>query len=510
MKKILSEWKLTILGGLAILLIAFGLRLYNLTLVPVFVDEAIYIRWSQIMINESTLRFIPLSDGKQPFFMWATMAPLKLFSDPLFAGRFVSVLAGMGTLIGVFAVSYYLFRSQKAALLASFVYAISPFTVFFDRLALVDSMLSLFGIWTFFFALITFETKRLDMAMITGFILGLAALTKSPALFFALLLPSIAIFTIKKPLHLIKLVGLLFVIYLIAFCMYNILRLGPNFHLLSLRNYDYVYPYVHIFEKPLDPFKGHIGGIWNYFVLLLPLPAFFLALEAAAVNFKSNFKKIILLTIWSAFPILVMAEYSKVVTARYIFFVIPYIFILASSAFLAKGKWVMKLAVLTVVGFFAFSLFFDAKLLTNPAEAPLPHGERNGYLEEWTAGQGIFEVANFIKEEHGKNPTKKIVVGTEGYFGTLPNGLEMYLEGVDNVVVIGVGLGIREIHPSLKESKEAGNKTYLLVNQSRLSEDPDKIGLKLISSYPKPKRKVGSKEYNEKGPQETLYFFEVQ
>ncbi|OGM79928.1 hypothetical protein A2361_01670 [Candidatus Woesebacteria bacterium RIFOXYB1_FULL_40_26] len=510
MKKIISEWKWGILGGLAILLLALFLRLYNLTLLPVFVDEAIYIRWSQIMINESTLRFIPLSDGKQPLFMWATMGALKLFSDPLFAGRFISVLAGVGTLVGVFAVSYYLFKSPKVALIASFIYALSPFAVFFDRLALVDSLLSFFGIWTFFFALVTFETRRLDMAMITGFILGLAALTKSPALFFAVLLPAVAIFTIKKPLHLIKLAGLFTVIYLIAFAMYNILRLGPNFHLLSLRNFDYVYPYSHFLERPLDPFKGHMGGIWNYFILLLPLPVFFLALGGIVVNFRLNFKKIALLTIWGIFPILVIAEYSKVVTARYIFFVLPFIFILAASAFLTKEKWTMKLVILTLLGFGVFSIFFNWKLLTKPEEAGLPHGERNGYLEEWTAGQGIVEIANFVKEEHVKNPTKKIVVGTEGYFGTLPNGLEMYLEGVENVVVIGVGLGIREIPTSLKESKEAGNKTYLVVNQSRLSENPDNMGLKLISSYPKPLRKVGSKEYSEKGPQETLFFFEVK
>lgn len=510
MKKIFGEWKWTILGGLAIFLLALGIRLYNLTIIPVFVDEAIYIRWSQIMINESTLRFIPLSDGKQPLFMWATMGALKVFSDPLFAGRLVSVLTGIGTLVGVFAVSYHLFKSQKIALIAGFLYALSPFTVFFDRLALVDSMLSFLGIWTFFFALITFESRRLDMAMITGFILGLAALTKSPALFFAVLLPGVAIFTIKKPLHLIKLVGHLLVIYLIAFGMYNILRLGPNFHLLSARNFDYVYPYAHIFEKPLDPFMGHIKGIWNYFVLLLPLPAFLLALEAAVVNFKSNFKKITLLAIWGLVPILVIAEYSKVVTARYIFFVIPYIFILASSAFLAKEKWMTKLAILTLLGFGAFSIFFNWKLLTKPEGAPLPHGERNGYFEEWTAGQGIKEVANFVKNEHAQKPEHKIVVGTEGYFGTLPNGLEMYLDGVDNVVVIGIGLGIREIPQSLKESKAAGNRTYLLINKSRLSEEPDKLGLKLIFSHPKPLRTVGSKEYNEKGPQETLYFFELK
>jgi len=49
---------------LAVLAIGyFILRLPNLTLQPIFADEAIYIRWAQVMRAESTLRFLPLSDG---------------------------------------------------------------------------------------------------------------------------------------------------------------------------------------------------------------------------------------------------------------------------------------------------------------------------------------------------------------------------------------------------------------------------------------------------------------
>ena len=69
----------------------FALRLPNLTLQPIFADEAIYIRWAQVMRAEPTLRFLSLSDGKTPLFMWAMIPFLKVFSDPLFAGRFLSV-----------------------------------------------------------------------------------------------------------------------------------------------------------------------------------------------------------------------------------------------------------------------------------------------------------------------------------------------------------------------------------------------------------------------------------
>ena len=49
-----------------ILVFYFLSRLINLNSLPVFGDEAIYVRWAQIIKSVDTLRFIPLTDGKQP------------------------------------------------------------------------------------------------------------------------------------------------------------------------------------------------------------------------------------------------------------------------------------------------------------------------------------------------------------------------------------------------------------------------------------------------------------
>src|SRR5574343_1375587 len=98
MKKFLiKNWAYLISGLLIVSL--YSLRFYHLTILPVFADEAIYIRWAQVMKAEETLRFLPLSDGKQPLFMWVIIPFLKLISDPLIAGRIVSVLCGLGTMV---------------------------------------------------------------------------------------------------------------------------------------------------------------------------------------------------------------------------------------------------------------------------------------------------------------------------------------------------------------------------------------------------------------------------
>ncbi len=210
----------------------------------------------------------------------------------------------------------------------------------------------------------------------------------------------------------------------------------------------------------------------------------------------------IVLTIWFIGPIFVQSEYAKVLTARYILFSIPFLIVLASSAFLEERKNFVNFLTVVLAFFVAQALLFDYQLLTNPAKANLPRGERSGYLEEWTAGQGIRETAFYIQNYQAQNPGKKIVVGTEGYFGTLPDGLQAYLNNDRKITVIGVGLNFTDIPKPLLESRAAGNATYLLINNDRFKGDPKKEELKLIAQYPKADRPNGTRQ--------SLLFFELK
>jgi len=484
------------------LVVIFGLliRLVNLTSLPVFADEAIYIRWAQVMRAEQTLRFLPLSDGKQPLFMWVVIPFLKIFSDPLMAGRIVSVLTGVVTIIGVFCLTKLLFDDNRTAFLAALMATVTPFLVFFDRLALADSMLAMFGIWTLFFAVKTTTTLRLDFAMLGGFALSGALLTKSPALFFAILLPTALIMVktkgkVRRRLEVyFKAIFLLGVTLLIGYGMYNILRLGPNFQLLSSRNQDYVFPFSHLFQSPFNPFFGHFKDFWGYLWLMGPFPLVILSLAGLVRGLKSNFRSTILILLWFILPLLADLEYAKVFTARYVLYVIPFLIVLASLSIRKLENRKEKIMGVVFGIMVIWSLWIDGLYLFNIEAAPLPRSERSGYLEEWTAGYGIKEASLFLRSKEKAEPEKKIVVGTEGYFGTLPDGLQMYLNDRPQITVIGVGLGIDKIPKSLAESSAAGNLTYLLINQSRLKVDPTEIGLTVISAYPKAKRPDGSND----------------
>ena len=166
----------------------FFSRLQNLTSIPVFCDEGIYIRWSQIIKTEETLRFLPQTDGKQPLFMWLNAASIKFINDPLVSGRIISVFAGFGLILGLFFLTaivlafnskeknIWRFISQSIkdnfypAIFTSLLYCLIPFTFFFDRLALADTLLSFFGLISLILSLLLAKYPRLDLAIILGFV----------------------------------------------------------------------------------------------------------------------------------------------------------------------------------------------------------------------------------------------------------------------------------------------------------------------------------------------------
>ena len=122
------------------------------------------------------------------------------------------------------------------------------------------------------------------------------------------------------------------------------------------------------------------------------------------------------------------------------------------------------------------ALYFDFLLLTDIAKAPLPREERKGYLEDWTAGYGLKEIAQFLDAQSQK---EDLVVGTEGAFGTLPDGLQIYLDKNRKVTVIGGG---NQVSDQIKNTA-FDHPTFFVANRSRYSSFEG--NLELIREYPK-------------------------
>jgi 4-amino-4-deoxy-L-arabinose transferase-like glycosyltransferase len=469
------------------LLLYFFLRLQHLTSIPVFGDEAIYIRWSQLIKNVETLRFIPLTDGKQPLFMWITAASFKFLSDPLVAGRIISVISGALIMVSLYTFSLIFYNYQIAAI-SSLIYLLLPFSFFFDRLALPDNLLSSLGFTSLLLSFLLARYPRLDISMILGFILGLAWLTKSPAIYFVVL--SIITFVLYRKNN-IKKVYFPVLSSIIAFGIYNILRLGPQFHQIALRNRDYIWSLSDIFKHPLDPLVPHLKDIITIYFQYISLPLIIISLIGIYLSKKILYahKKPNIIILWWILPLIANAAMAKVFTARYILFTLPplilllsfgiYYFLLGTSAFF-KSK-ILQLLVLIV--FFSLNIYWIYRISYLPFYTILPSTE-SGYLSQWTSGWGIKDFAIYLKE---RASVANVIVGTEGYFGTLPDGLQIYTDGVKQLTIFGVGLDLNKVPEKLIDARNHGDEVYLMMNRSRLQLIPGESDkLDLIRFFDKP------------------------
>jgi len=446
------------MGFIGLITLFLLTRLPNLLILPIFADEAIYIRWAQL-INQGKI-FIPLSDGKTPLFMWLLAPLLRLGADPLLTGRILSVTAGLVTVMGIYFLAKKLF-DQPTALWAAGLAVFQPFLLFYDRMSLTDGLLTALVVWSLYFSLI------ISNGIILGIVAGAVLLTKPSGLLF--LIMNLLFIKAKK-------VKPGVVAALIAFGLYNLLRLSDSFPLISSRSADY-----------LRSRQEVISGIWQYYlstgkvflswlVSYLSWPVIILILLSLLLAVRKKIKAVVLLFFWALIPLLIQIGIGKIIYPRYLLPLVPVLLIiLAWSIRQFKFGWLLIL-------FFIPWLKFDWYLLANPARAPLDPWEQNQYLKEWSAGYGLQEIKDYLLS---LPKDQQVLAATEGSFGTLPEGLAIYFDRSPNIQISGVGFPSKIITPGMEEALRQGKQVFFVVNYDRYNfSDVDR--LRLVSQYPRP------------------------
>lgn len=406
-----NKYKKEILIGLLLVAGYFLTRLVNLTVLPIFTDEAIYLRWSQIMAYDASLRFLPLTDGKPPLFFWLMMFTIKLLSDLdiLFAGRLTSVFCGLLGLSGVAFTALVLFKNKKVALLAAICYLLAPFSFVYDRMAMADSLLAGLFIWATGLSIMLAKTARLDVALILGMVGGFGLLTKTPAIFTFILAPILIIF---KPKKIVKVIFLFILSFGIAEMFFSVLRLFPLFNMITSKNAEFTIGLSEFLKQPFGLLLGNLKSLlyWEYFYLTLPVTI--LIFYAFYKGLRKNLTETMILASCFLLPVLAMATFNKVIYARYLLMFTMPLLILAAYG-LSNLKKIFYLPI------FSVAIVTIVMLIFNPLKAPLLQADRDQYVDGWAAGNGITEIRQYFKDKSG-------VLATEGTFGLMPFSLELY------------------------------------------------------------------------------------
>lgn len=482
-------WVYTGLGFVLLFLIYAVTRLINLTKLPIFTDEAIYIRWSQIGMRDPNWRFISLTDGKQPMFTWVMMVLLKLGKhlDPLFVGRLVSVIAGVGTFIGVWITSRELFHDRRVTWLASALYLIVPFTVWYDRMALYDSMVSMFAIWSLYLAILLVRRIRLDVALLLGLVLGGGMLNKSSGFLSLYLLPvSLLLFDWSKANRVRRLsawVSLAIVAAVLSQICYSVLRLSPFFHMIAEKDNVFLFSLSEWRNEPFRFFAGNLRGMFDWLRSYLTLPIFIAAVLPIFTMWGKQ-KERWLLYLWWALPFGALANFAKILYPRFILFMTIPLIIVAAESFVELRDAVKRpiLGMLFFLILLAPSIWVTYAIVADPIRAPIPISDQNQYMNDWPAGGGVPEVVAFLREQvmHGK-----VNVYTEGTFGLMPYSIEIYLVDNPNIKIKGIW-PLPMVIPDTIKKEALMTPTYLILNESQ--EAPSGWPLTLVGEYQKGSR----------------------
>jgi hypothetical protein len=233
--------------------------------------------------------------------------------------------------------------------------------------------------------------------------------------------------------------------------------------MIAIRNKDYIYSISEILKHPLDPLIPHLKDVFNISRFYIGLPLILLFIPSK----KSKYWFVFLA--WFILPLIANCAMAKVFTARYILFTIPYL-VLMMSFQLNKNYWLL-LFIPNLITLYQFSF--------HPYQLKLTSTDR-GYIQDWTSGWGIKESADYLIEQ---SKTKNVIVGTEGAFGTLPDGLQIYTNNIPHITVFGVGNGLSQTPAKLLDAKSHGDDVYLLLNDNRHTITGN---FEIIKTFPKP------------------------
>jgi 4-amino-4-deoxy-L-arabinose transferase-like glycosyltransferase len=434
----------------------FATRLVNITFLPIFSDEGIYIHWARIAANDPAWRFISLTDGKQPLQTWGTIPLVKIFPDDLLlAGRLFSVTTGFFALLGTMVLCTYLW-GKRTALFAGVLYCVTPFFLFYDRLALVDSGVNAAVIWILFLSIILARTMRLDVAIVLGIVGGLGLLTKSSvALLFALSAASVIMIcngsTYRERVgklfdsHKKQLVDFTFLFAFagsIAFCLYLTQKFfSPFFHYIGQKNLTFILSLHEWLSNPTQLWSQNITIVplyiaWESGWALVPAGIFGIALLLRKQDPVG-----ILLIVLILVPLIMIVNFNKVVFPRYLIF-FPTLLLLGASylyhhtnherkALRHKSKLIL---LLTLV---AWPALLSSLIIFAPTKASLPPIDRGQYITGKTAVWGAQDLMQTVRTQ-SVSQDKKAIILAEGNFGLIADVLEVFRQANDNIEIRGL------------------------------------------------------------------------
>lgn len=418
-----------------------AVNLFQLTSMPIFNDEGIYLHWGR-EFYQGLGKGYPLMvavDGKQ------TGVPLVygllqfLPIDPLLSVRFFSVAVSLVTFLAILAV-YKKVSEKRPDIFLVLLLTFSPYLLFFDRMALPDGLIAACYTLSVLISLSLFEKPQIIKGLALGAVIALGWWFKSTIL---IILPPFLILLVwrfrKKDFSSGRLIAAVLAGAMIFLLMVAPIIFHPDYQRMAFPESNRIYSFSEVLRQAPKLFtdKAPLYTAW-FADYATPLVFMSFLLGILCPIKKKGYRP---LFVFLVVPILAEIFLVKIFSARYIVYVLP-LFLLFSYegfSFIKQKSWKYAFLFATLLSSMTVSLlliFYPGRFYQLMEKFPKGREDLYQYFDGWTSGYGVKEAADWITKDAGERLS---VVFVRDDSGNPEDAMYVFLRR-DNIKVFPINL----------------------------------------------------------------------
>ena len=477
-----------------ILLLYVVFRLPFLTRLPIFNDEAIYLEWGWHELHTPGALYFSLFDGKQPLLMWIFGFIQRFPFDPLLLGRFISVILGACTALGIYKIAQKYF-SENTATVAVLLYILIPLFSFFDRQALMESAVAAIGVWSLYFTLQTMSEKKYVNPLILGVLWGIGFFIKSSSIFFvfsSLFLFAVLFFQKQKSTKKQHILFSVFLSLLISQLILFPLYLQPDFSIIFSRNDRFSLSVLELLHFPLLIWGKHfLETLDILFWHFTPLVTLFSLLGFITVKKQKDQNKSFILS-WVLLGLTLFVFTVRTPSPRYLVSFLPLLCIFCAEGLLFFQRKLKVTGLIVMI----FTLFLPFAIILLQLISPIHYfsvlekvssfSHKEFYIEGWTSGYGVQEAVAYL---NAQAKDQQIRVWTRGDWGNPETSMFIYLRRNPNISLSFFN------HENMQRLFQPRAKNWKDVPTYFVSRDENLVGLEHFSKLERKFFKPGEKNF---------------
>jgi 4-amino-4-deoxy-L-arabinose transferase-like glycosyltransferase len=478
-----TRWT-TIDAFAAVLLVLMALvpRTVNLLGLDPFVDEASWTDWAfrQFELAAPRTWVIPLvTDGRPPLFVWWMVPFGAVVDNGILAGRLAAATAGALTAVALYGLGREV-SSRTLGATAAILWALSPYSVFFARIAADDALLTLLAVLTTWASIVLARRPSATAGALCGLSLALTVFAKTTGVMLASV-PILALLLVGRPRAWLTYLRPLLAALVVGAVVSAPLLIGvlPLLQQVAIHTGSSS-------STGRDLLRGNLEVAAGWAVTFLGEGFLVLVGLGAVLALVLRQRALLYLGLLGLILVPALLAVTAPLFARYLLFLSFPAYLLAAYPIerairlaarlpgmrLADGQARPTVVVAVMVVGLALALGQRADLMIDivrdPVQARIPGSEHVGYVENWYAVYGLGQVVARLRAERETGTVTVLVppASREGRVMIPYGALRMYLRRLPDIRVVEVpalwrAQDLRDVRRAARDGP-----TYLLVNGS--------------------------------------------